>query len=61
NSLNGVVTVKKNALGGFDRNTVNLDQEMADQAINQEAYNRTLQMLKSKMSIIKNAIVEGGK
>lgn len=61
NSIQGSITVKENSLGGLDRNSVNLDQEMAEQAINHGAYNRALQMLKSKMSILKTAIVEGGK
>ena len=61
NSIRGCVTIKENSLGGLDGNSVNLDQEMADQAINNGAYARALQMLKSKMSILKNAIVEGGK
>lgn len=61
NSIHGSISVKENTLGGLDGNSVNLDQEMAEQAINNAAYNRTLQMLKSKMSILKNAIVEGGK
>ena len=61
NSVRGNVTIKENSLGGLDGNSVNLDQEMADQAINNGAYARTLQMLRSKMSILKNAIVEGGK
>jgi flagellar basal body rod protein FlgB len=55
------VSPKINSLGGLDGNSVNLDQEMADQAINNSAYIRTMQMLKTKMSILKNAIVEGGK
>ncbi len=61
NSMHGNVTIKDNSLGGLDGNSVNLDQEMADQAINDGAYSRALQMLKSKMAILKNAIVEGGK
>lgn len=61
NSVHGKVSPKINTLGGLDDNTVNLDQEMADQAINNSAYIRTMQMLKTKMSILKNAIVEGGK
>ncbi|MEA3332564.1 MAG: flagellar basal body rod protein FlgB [Pseudomonadota bacterium] len=61
NSIRGSITVKENTLGGLDRNSVNLDQEMAEQAINNSAYNRTMQMLKNKMSILKTAIVEGGK
>ena len=61
NSIEGSVTTKANPLGGLDDNSVNLDQEMADQAINHGAYDRAMQMLKSKMSILKNAIVEGGK
>ena len=61
NSAQGSVTIKDNPLGGLDKNSVNLDQEMADQAINNGAYARAMQMLKSKMSILKNAIVEGGK
>ncbi len=61
NSVHGKVSPKVNSLGGLDGNSVNLDQEMADQAINNSAYIRTMQMLKSKMSILKNAIVEGGK
>jgi len=60
-AIRGTYTLKHNQLGGFDGNTVNLDQEMADQAINSGAYNRTMQMLKSKMAILKNAIIEGGK
>ncbi len=61
NSVQGQISPKANTLGGLDGNSVNLDQEMADQAINNTAYIRTMQMLKSKMSILKNAIVEGGK
>ena len=61
NSIRGRVTVKENTLGGLDHNSVNLDQEMAEQAINSSAYNRAMQMLKNKMSILKTAIVEGGK
>lgn len=61
NSVSGSVSIKENQLGGLDGNTVNLDREMVEQAINQGAYNRSMQMLKSKMSILKNAIVEGGK
>ena len=61
NSVQGKVSPKLNSLGGLDGNSVNLDKEMADQAINNSAYTRTMQMLKSKMSILKNAIVEGGK
>lgn len=61
NSVHGQISPKSNPLGGLDGNSVNLDQEMADQAINNTAYIRTMQMLKSKMSILKNAIVEGGK
>ena len=61
NSVRGNIAIKENSLGGLDGNSVNLDQEMADQAINNGAYTRALQMLKSKMSILKNAIVEGGK
>ena len=60
-SVHGKVSPKINSLGGLDGNSVNLDQEMADQAINNSAYIRTMQMLKTKMSILKNAIVEGGK
>ncbi|MBN2705881.1 MAG: flagellar basal body rod protein FlgB [Deltaproteobacteria bacterium] len=59
--IRGTYALKHNQLGGFDGNSVNLDQEMADQAINSGAYNRTMQMLKSKMAILKNAIIEGGK
>jgi flagellar basal-body rod protein FlgB len=61
NSIQGNITIKTNPLGGLDGNSVNLDQEMADQAINNGAYARAMQMLKSKMAILKNAIVEGGK
>ena len=61
NSIRGRVTVKENTLGGLDHNSVNLDQEMAEQAINSSAYNRAMQMLKNKMSILKTAIIEGGK
>ena len=61
NSTQGSVTIKENSLGGLDKNSVNLDREMAEQAINNNAYNRAMQMLKSKMSILKTAIVEGGK
>lgn len=61
NSIRGNVTTKANPLGGLDGNSVNLDQEMADQAINEGAYSRTMQLLKSKMAILKNAIIEGGK
>ena len=61
NSVQGSVMSKDNPLGGLDGNSVNLDQEMADQAINNGAYARALQMLKSKMAILKTAIVEGGK
>jgi len=61
NLIQGNVTSKTNSLGGLDGNSVNLDQEMADQAINNWAYTRAMQMLKSKMAILKNAIVEGGK
>ncbi len=61
NSIQGRVMIKTKPLGGLDNNSVNLDQEMADQAINNGAYARAMQMLKSKMSILKNAIVEGGK
>ena len=61
NAVHGKITPKVNSLGGLDGNSVNLDREMADQAINNSAYIRTMQMLKSKMSILKNAIVEGGK
>ena len=61
NSTRGNVTIKENSLGGLDKNSVNLDREMAEQAINNSAYNRAMQMLKSKMSILKTAIVEGGK
>ena len=61
NSVKGNVMSKDNPLGGLDGNSVNLDQEMADQAINNGAYARALQMLKSKMAILKTAIVEGGK
>ena len=61
NAVRGKITPKVNSLGGLDDNSVNLDREMADQAINNSAYIRTMQMLKSKMSILKNAIVEGGK
>ena len=60
-SVHGRISPKLNSLGGLDGNSVNLDKEMADQAINNSAYIRTMQMLKSKMSILKNAIVEGGK
>ena len=60
-SVHGKISPKINSLGGLDDNSVNLDQEMADQAINNSAYIRTMQMLKTKMSILKNAIVEGGK
>ncbi|MCK5680504.1 flagellar basal body rod protein FlgB [bacterium] len=60
-SVQGHISTKENSLGGLDGNSVNLDQEMADQAINSSAYTRSIQMLKSKMSILKNAIVEGGK
>ena len=61
NSIQGSITIKENTLGGLDHNSVNLDQEMAEQAINNSAYNRAMQMLKNKMSILKTAIVEGGK
>ncbi len=61
NAVHGKITTAGNSLGGLDGNSVNLDREMADQAINNSAYIRTMQMLKSKMSILKNAIVEGGK
>ena len=61
NSIRGKIVNKTNPLGGLDKNSVNLDQEMADQAINDEAYLRSMQLLKSKMAILKNAIVEGGK
>ena len=61
NSIQGCITVKENTLGGLDHNSVNLDQEMAEQVINNNAYNRAMQMLKNKMSILKTAIIEGGK
>lgn len=61
NRVRGEIVSKSNPLGGLDKNSVNLDQEMADQAINDGAYSRSMQLLKSKMAILKNAIVEGGK
>ncbi|MBN2808384.1 MAG: flagellar basal body rod protein FlgB [Deltaproteobacteria bacterium] len=60
-AVQGNIGTKTNPLGGLDGNSVNLDQEMADQAINNEAFMQTIQMLKTKMAILKNAIVEGGK
>jgi len=59
--VTGTLGMRPRQLGGLDGNSVNLDQEMAEQAINNANYLRTLQMLKSKMAILKNAIVEGGK
>ena len=61
NQISGSVTTRENQLGGLDRNSVDLDREMVEQAINHGAYSRSMQMLKSKMAILKNAIVEGGK
>jgi flagellar basal-body rod protein FlgB len=57
----GKTVIQENKLGGLDGNTVNLDREMAEQAINNAAYARTMQLLKSKMAILKTAIIEGGK
>ncbi|NPA25144.1 MAG: flagellar basal body rod protein FlgB [Deltaproteobacteria bacterium] len=57
----GETVIQKNDLGGLDGNTVNLDREMAEQAINNAAYVRTMQLLKTKMAILKTAIIEGGK
>ncbi len=59
--IEGRVETRPVRLGGRDGNGVDLDLEMAEQAINQANYLRTLQLLKSKMAILKNAIVEGGK
>ncbi len=57
----GKTVIRENHLGGLDDNTVNLDREMAEQAINNAAYARTMQLLKTKMAILKTAIIEGGK
>jgi flagellar basal-body rod protein FlgB len=63
-SLEGVrpvVTEQQNDLAGFDGNTVDLDREMAALAENSVSYNAAIEMLRKKLGILKNAIVEGGK
>ncbi|MEA3241317.1 MAG: flagellar basal body rod protein FlgB [Pseudomonadota bacterium] len=55
------IQAQESSLAGFDRNTVDLDHEMAALAENSLNYNAAVQMLHKKLNILKNAIVEGGK
>ncbi|MBN2332632.1 MAG: flagellar basal body rod protein FlgB [Deltaproteobacteria bacterium] len=56
-----VVEEREASLAGFDRNTVDLDHEMAELAENNLVYGAAVEMLRKKISVLKNAIVEGGK
>lgn len=56
-----LMQTQESSLAGFDRNTVDLDHEMAALAENNMNYNAAVQMLHKKLNILKNAIVEGGK
>ena len=56
-----LVQEQESSLAGFDQNTVDLDREMAALAENNLQYNAAVQMLHKKLSMLKNAIVEGGK
>jgi len=56
-----LVQEQTSSLAGFDQNTVDLDHEMAALAENNLQYNAAVQMLHKKLSMLKNAIVEGGK
>jgi len=56
-----LIQTQESSLAGFDQNTVDLDHEMAALAENNLNYNAAVQMLRKKMNILKNAIVEGGK
>jgi len=59
--VRAVVSERQNDLAGFDGNTVDLDQEMAALAENKINYLATVEMLRKKLAMLKNAIVEGGK
>ena len=56
-----LIQPQESSLAGFDRNTVDLDHEMAALAENSLNYNAAVQMLHKKLNILKNAIIEGGK
>ena len=56
-----LMQLRETSLAGFDRNTVDLDKEMAALAENNLNYNAAVQMLHKKLNILKNAIIEGGK
>jgi flagellar basal-body rod protein FlgB len=56
-----LIQLQESSLAGFDRNTVDLDHEMAALAENSLNYNAAVQMLNKKLNILKNAIIEGGK
>ncbi len=56
-----VIRERQSDLTGFDGNNVDLDREMAALAENNISYNAAVEMLRKKLGILKNAIVEGGK
>jgi flagellar basal-body rod protein FlgB len=59
--LGAMVAAVPSPMDGFDRNTVDLDREMARLTTTGMAYQSAVEMFRKKVSMLKSAIVEGGK
>lgn len=60
-ALAALVGEAPTVLDGFDRNTVDLDREMAKLTTAGMAYESAVEMFRKRVSMLKTTIVEGGK
>ena len=59
--VGGKVVMRGGGLVGYDRNTVILEKEMAELALNAMEYNANVRILTKKLAGIRYAIDEGGR
>ena len=57
----GKIVFRPGGLVGYDRNTVSLESEMADLALNAIEYNTNVQIITKKLQMLRYAIDEGGR